>query len=132
MEEAEVAERVRAVLGADGYRLDFTERTSGNASPPESPLMDAIVRWIGESDPGAKAVPTLSVGFSDSRTFRAAFPDCVAYGFFPQRYMSYDEVARLPHARDERIDVRDVGLAADCYRAVVLDLLGERSPTRSA
>lgn len=124
MDEPEVAERVRALLGEDGYRLAFTESTTGNASPPESPLMDAIKRWVGEADPGATALPTLSVGFSDSRTFRAAFPDCVAYGFFPHRHMSFEEVARLPHARDERIDVRDVGLATDCYRSVALDLLG--------
>ena len=30
----------------------------------------------------------------------------------------------LPHARDERIDVRDLGFAVDCYRAVATALLG--------
>ena len=54
-------------------------------------LMDAL--WpLGSSpnDPGAKTVPTILPGFTDSRHFRAAFPDCVAYGFFPQRNQSLD------------------------------------------
>ena len=33
-------------------------------------------------------------GFTDSRTFRDAFPDCVAYGFFPQRDMTLLRDAR--------------------------------------
>ena len=50
--------------------------------------------------------------FTDSRWFRAAFPDCVAYGFFPQRHQTLYETWPLMHAADERIDVRDLGFAA--------------------
>jgi acetylornithine deacetylase/succinyl-diaminopimelate desuccinylase-like protein len=70
-------------------------------------------------------VPTVSPGYSDSRTFRDAFPECVAYGFFPQRAMDAAESAALVHGADERIPVADLALAVDCYRAVALDLLGE-------
>ncbi len=63
-------------------------------------------------------------GYSDSRTFRDAFPDCVAYGFFPHRHMAVEQLGELVHGRDERIDVRDLGLAVDCYRAVATELLG--------
>ena len=49
-------------------------------------------------------------GFTDSRYFRAAFPDCVAYGFFPQRHMSCFDSSPLIHGADERIDVRDLEL----------------------
>ena len=41
--------------------------------------------------------------FTDSRTFRDAFPECVAYGFFPQREMNLYETWPLVHSRDERI-----------------------------
>jgi acetylornithine deacetylase/succinyl-diaminopimelate desuccinylase-like protein len=129
MAEPEVLERVREVLGDDGYRLTFTERTIGNESPVESPLMDAIARWVQRVEPGARTIPAVSPGYSDSRTIRAAFPDCVAYGFFPQRHMDVDEVYALVHAPDERIDVRDLALATDCYRALALDLLGGEDPT---
>jgi acetylornithine deacetylase/succinyl-diaminopimelate desuccinylase-like protein len=116
--------RIREVLGEDGYRLEFTERVPGNQSPVESPLMDAIERWIGEHDPGARVVPTILPGFTDSRTFRDAFPDCVAYGFFPQRHMNLYETTPLVHAADERIDVRDLGFAAAFFRDVCRELLG--------
>ena len=43
-------------------------------------------RWVGDRDPGARSSPRCSRRSRDSRTFRAAFPDCVAYGFFPQRH----------------------------------------------
>ena len=33
-------------------------------------------------------------------------------------------VTALPHARNERIDVRDLELAVDCYRSVARALLG--------
>ncbi|HEV2058836.1 MAG TPA: M20/M25/M40 family metallo-hydrolase [Solirubrobacteraceae bacterium] len=116
--------RIREVLGEDGYRLEFTEQVIGNASPVRSPLMDAIERWIAANDPVARIVPTMLPGFTDSRTFRDAFPDCVAYGFFPQRHMSLYETAPLIHAADERIDVRDLGYAASFFRDVCKELLG--------
>jgi acetylornithine deacetylase/succinyl-diaminopimelate desuccinylase-like protein len=109
---------------ADGLRIQFTERVTGNRSPISSPLMDAIGAWIGANDPGAKAVPTILPGFTDSRHFRAAFPDCVAYGFFPQRHQSLLETQALIHAPDERIDVGDLAWAADFYRQLALELLG--------
>lgn len=124
MDEPEVTARLREVLGADGYRLEYTESLVGTASAVESPLMDALNEWVSEMDPGARCLPTVSVGYSDSRTFRAAFPDCVAYGFFPYRHMPLSQVTALPHARNERIDVRDLALAVECYRSVTRSLLG--------
>jgi hypothetical protein len=35
-----------------------------------------------------------------------------------------EQLGALVHGRDERIDVRDLGLAVDCYRAVATELLG--------
>ncbi|MGI9098507.1 MAG: M20/M25/M40 family metallo-hydrolase [Solirubrobacteraceae bacterium] len=116
--------RIREVLGEDGYRLEFTEQVIGNQSPVTSPLMDAIADWIGEHDPGARVVPTVLPGFTDSRTFRDAFPDCVAYGFFPQRHMTLYETSPLIHSADERIDVRDLGYAAEFFRDVTEEILG--------
>jgi acetylornithine deacetylase/succinyl-diaminopimelate desuccinylase-like protein len=104
--------RLRELLGDDGYELEFLEQVVGNGSPPESPLMDAIGEWLAEADPGAEAVPTVLPAFTDSRTWRDAFPDCVAYGFFPQRHQSLYDAWPLIHSADERIDVRDLGFAA--------------------
>ncbi len=122
--EEHALQRIREVLGDDGYRLEFTERVIGNASPVQSPLMDAIEGWIAANDPGARTVPTMLPGFTDSRTWREAFPDCVAYGFFPHRHMSLHEAMPLIHAADERIDVRDLGFAASFFRDICKELLG--------
>jgi acetylornithine deacetylase/succinyl-diaminopimelate desuccinylase-like protein len=118
--------RISAVLGdtMDGLDVEFTEMVVGNESSIGTPLMDAIAGWVQESDPGAETVPVLLPGFSDSRWFRDAFPECVAYGFFPHRHMSLYEAAPLVHSANERIDVRDLGVAAGFYTHVAHQLLG--------
>ncbi len=121
--EETAIKRVREVLGDAEYEIDFHEKVVGNGSRLDSPLMDAIVGWVGREDPDARVVPVMLPAFTDSRTFREAFPDVVAYGFFPQRQMSLYEVWPLMHGKDERIDVRDVGFAVDCYRDVSKELL---------
>jgi len=121
---ADAERRVREVLGEDGYELEFTETVVGNGSPAASPLMDAIGRWIEAEEPGAALVPTVLPGFTDSRSWREAFPDCVAYGFFPQREMTIYEVGPLWHAADERIHARDVQWAARFFADVARDLCG--------
>jgi acetylornithine deacetylase/succinyl-diaminopimelate desuccinylase-like protein len=118
--------RIEEVLGEQAERLEieFTEQVVGNSSSVASGLMSAIDRWIDEQDPGARTVPVILPGFSDSRWFREAFPDCVAYGFFPQRHMTLLEAAPLVHNADERIDVRDLGFAARFYSDLAENLLG--------
>jgi acetylornithine deacetylase/succinyl-diaminopimelate desuccinylase-like protein len=122
--EETAIKRVREVLGEDGYEIEFHEKVVGNGSRLESPLMDAIKNWVGRVEPDARVVPTMLPAFTDSRTFRDAFGDVVAYGFFPQRQKSLYEAWPLMHGKDERIDVRDVGFAVDCYRDVSKELLG--------
>ncbi len=117
--------RITGVLGDDAeqLRIDFTEEVSGNASPVDTPLMSAIAGWVNDHDAGATAVPLILPGFSDSRWFRAAFPDCVAYGFFPQRHQTLLEATPLIHNADERIDVRDLGFATGFYFDIISELL---------
>ncbi len=114
---ADVAERrLRELLGdSDGLELEITEGVVGNGSPLDTPLMDAIRAWVGAADPAGEAVPILMPAFTDSTWFRAAFPDCVAYGFFPQRHQPWYETWPLMHSADERLDVRDLGFATDFF-----------------
>jgi acetylornithine deacetylase/succinyl-diaminopimelate desuccinylase-like protein len=125
--EAEVRAGIAEVLGDEdsaSWRIEFTEQVVGNRSPVASPLMDAISGWIGERDAGAEVVPVVLPGFTDSRHFRVAFPECVAYGFFPQRHQSLLETAPLIHGADERIDVRDLAFATELYADLALRILG--------
>jgi acetylornithine deacetylase/succinyl-diaminopimelate desuccinylase-like protein len=117
--------RLRELLGEpDGVEFQFTEQVIGNRSAIDSALMDAIRDWVGEQDPGAEAVPTVLPAFTDSRWFRAAFPDCVAYGFFPHRHTSLYDTWPLVHSADERIDLRDLGFAAELFHELPRRLLG--------
>jgi len=79
---------------------------------------------LGLAEAGADVVPVILPGFTDSRHFRQAFPECVAYGFFPQRHQSLLEASPLIHAADERIDVRDLAFATDFFGDLAVRLLG--------
>ncbi|MGA9874993.1 MAG: M20/M25/M40 family metallo-hydrolase, partial [Solirubrobacteraceae bacterium] len=122
--EEDARRAIEQVLGGlDGLRIEFTEQIGGNRSPIDSPLMDALGEWVTAHDPGARTVPTIMPGFTDSRHFRAAFPECVAYGFFPHRHQSLLDTQPLMHAPDERIDMRDLAYASECYRDLAVRLL---------
>jgi acetylornithine deacetylase/succinyl-diaminopimelate desuccinylase-like protein len=127
MGEQDVRAGIAEVLGdesAGDWRIEFTEQVVGNRSPGTSSLMDAISAWIGEHDPGAQVVPVVLPGFTDSRHFRLAFPECVAYGFFPQRHQSLLQTAPLIHGADERIDVRDLAFATELFGDLARRILG--------
>jgi acetylornithine deacetylase/succinyl-diaminopimelate desuccinylase-like protein len=116
MGQEDALRRVREVLGdGDDYELEFLEQVVGNRSPLEGPLPEAISAWVGERVPDAVCVPTVLPGFTDSRTFRDAFPECSAYGFFPHVARDMFETSPLVHGADERIDVRDLEFAADFF-----------------
>jgi acetylornithine deacetylase/succinyl-diaminopimelate desuccinylase-like protein len=111
--DGDVAQRrAHELLGdTDGLEIEVTEAIVGNRSPIETPLMEAIGAWVREADPDGDAVPVVMPAFTDCRWFRAAFPDCIAYGFFPQRHQTLYESWPLMHSADERLDVRDLGFA---------------------
>ena len=112
------------VLGSDGYELEWTEEVPGNSSPFEADLARWICAWVAEHDPRASVVPTILPGFTDSRTFRDAFPELQAYGFFPARVSTRFETDHLIHGADERIDVRDLEYATAFFGDLARGLLG--------
>ena len=108
--------RVRELVGGDdGLEILVLDEVVGNRSPVDSALMEEIRGWLGEHDPGAETVPSVLHAFTDSRWFRAAYPDCTAYGFFPQRHQSFYDTWSLIHSSDERIDLRDLAFAASFF-----------------
>jgi acetylornithine deacetylase/succinyl-diaminopimelate desuccinylase-like protein len=126
--EQHVREQIHAALDwdppaaagpPDGFSLDFAETVTGNRSPIDTPLMETIRSFVSQEDPGATIAATALAGFSDSHWFRAAFPDCLAYGFFPQRKMDLFEAMPLVHGANERIPVDDLALAARFYSQLI-------------
>jgi acetylornithine deacetylase/succinyl-diaminopimelate desuccinylase-like protein len=111
-----VAGIVREVLGSDvAYDVDWLEAQGGTRSALDTPLWDAVDAFVAESEPGARAVPICTAGFTDSHWLREAF-GTVAYGFFPYRAMSPEIAAQLIHSADERVPVDDLELGLDWLR----------------
>jgi acetylornithine deacetylase/succinyl-diaminopimelate desuccinylase-like protein len=107
---------VRAVLGGDvDYDLEFLPHEGGTRSALDTPLWEAVDAFVGEQEPGARAVPLCCAGFTDSHWLRDAF-GTVAYGFFPSRTLPPETAATLIHSVDERVPVDDLELGLDWLR----------------
>jgi acetylornithine deacetylase/succinyl-diaminopimelate desuccinylase-like protein len=114
--QAFIEPMIRAVLGGDvDYDIEWLEGKGGTRSPLDTPLWGAVESFVAETEPGARAVPILVAGFTDSHWLREAF-GTVAYGFFPSRTMPADVAAQLIHSADERILVDDLELGLDWIR----------------
>ena len=122
--EEHARRRVVEAIGDADYELSFDEMVIGNRSPIETELWDHIADFIEREDPGAVVAPSVLPGFTDSRWFREAFPECVAYGFFPRKAMGLVEASSLMHGADERVPVADLGLAARFYAELAPKVLG--------
>ncbi|MEA2475379.1 MAG: hypothetical protein QOE06_3294 [Thermoleophilaceae bacterium] len=122
--EDHARQRIGEVIGANGYEVEFHDQVIGNRSPIESPLMDAIRAFVEREEPGAAVAPVMLPGFTDSRWFREAFPECIAYGFCPHRSIDLFSAAALMHSADERVPVEDLGLAASFFAELAPELLG--------
>jgi len=122
MDQDGARERAAAVLGEGDYELEFVDRAVGGRSSADTPLFDAIAAWVDRVDPGARLVPTVMAGFSDSHWFRNAF-GAVSYGFCPQAGMSLAEMEPLVHGADERLRASDVELAARFFFEIVPEVL---------
>jgi acetylornithine deacetylase/succinyl-diaminopimelate desuccinylase-like protein len=122
----EAMARIREALGdaADGVEIDWLEQVVGNRSDAASELFDAIAEWIGSEDAAGEVVPFVLPAFTDSRHWRDAFPDCVAYGFFPMRHQDLYATWPLIHGADERIDLRDLAWATAFYAWLPKRMLG--------
>ncbi|HEY2937701.1 MAG TPA: M20/M25/M40 family metallo-hydrolase [Gaiellaceae bacterium] len=113
--QAEAEAAIRAAIGSeDGYELEWIEAQGGTRSSISTPLWEVVESFVERIEPGARAAPICSAGFTDSHWLRVAF-GTVAYGFFPAR-MDPDVAARLIHSADERVPVDDLELGAAFLR----------------
>jgi acetylornithine deacetylase/succinyl-diaminopimelate desuccinylase-like protein len=122
--EDEVRAALTDIVGEGDWTVQFDGTVVGNRSPSETPLMDSIRSFIEREDAGAAVAPSGLPGFTDSRWFREAFPDCVAYGFMPARAFDLFEATPLIHSADERVPVEDLGMAARFFAGLAQEILG--------
>jgi acetylornithine deacetylase/succinyl-diaminopimelate desuccinylase-like protein len=105
----EVEPALRAALGEGDWELEWIEARGGTRSSLHTPLWEAVESFVAAEEPGARLVPVILPGFTDSHHVREAF-GTIAYGFFPMRTMDAETAARLIHSADERIPVDDLEL----------------------
>src|SRR4051794_5729000 len=98
---------LRAALGPGRYELEVVAPRGGRVSDPDTPLRDAIERFLAEHDPDARLLPALGYGFSDCDVMREAYGS-VAYGFIPFRHADPMTNLDTKHGPDERIATADL------------------------
>jgi carboxypeptidase PM20D1 len=72
---------VRKVVADGQVDVSVTMKTAGNRSTTSGTLWEALVAAVREASPGVTITPTMEVGATDSRYFRAA--GAKAFGFSP-------------------------------------------------
>jgi acetylornithine deacetylase/succinyl-diaminopimelate desuccinylase-like protein len=113
----ELEHDVRTALGEGSYTLEVSAPQGGSTSELGTPLYDAIVGFLGASDPEARVVPTLGYGFSDCHTIREAYGS-VAYGFIPFRHAQPSQNFAQKHGVDERVLIDDLVFQAEAAEAI--------------
>jgi len=107
-----VEAELRHALGDGDYTLEVGEPEGGSTSPLDTPLHEAIERFLRERDPAARLIPALGYGFSDCHFMRDAY-DSVAYGFIPFRHADPLTNLTTKHGADERVLVDDLHFQVD-------------------
>ncbi len=106
---AEIRRHVHDALGSEfGYELELLEPLEGGTeSPIDTPLYRVLEEYVEGRLPGARLLPIVSAGFTDSHWVRKAH-GTVAYGFAPVFSTDADHYQRAAHAADEAIEVADL------------------------
>jgi acetylornithine deacetylase/succinyl-diaminopimelate desuccinylase-like protein len=124
--ETEVREMLAEILGDLSGDVDIEigdDMIPATASPSDTPLWDSLERVGRRHYPGATLLPMFMIGGTDARVFRPT--GTVAYGFgIYSRRLGLDELARMGHGDDERIDVESLELLTSLWPAIAEDFLG--------
>ncbi|HEX6417304.1 MAG TPA: M20/M25/M40 family metallo-hydrolase [Acidimicrobiales bacterium] len=121
---ADVREILDEALGDLGDRVEMvaSHDDPSTESPVDTPLWDTLQRTSRAFYAGSHLVPTLSVGATDARFFRRLGTTAYGFGLF-SRKLTFDELGRMFHGDDERVDVESLRLSTELWEAVARDLL---------
>ena len=116
---ADLQQELEEAIGDLPVHLEFLEPpTGGTSSPVGTPLFEACQSFFDERDPGAKLLPKISSGFTDSHFMRERF-GTVAYGIWPFRSTPLGIMDEGVHNVNERVKVDDLVYATRFHLHVV-------------
>jgi acetylornithine deacetylase/succinyl-diaminopimelate desuccinylase-like protein len=123
--EGEIRARIDAVLGDSlRYEVEFLEPpTGGTRSSIESPLYAVLERYLAARAPGARALPLVDAGFTDSHWVRDAW-GTVAYGFAPVLHDDPGSYLDAAHSTDESLSLDDLVEMAEFHLFAIRELVG--------
>ena len=131
--ESDIREQAAAALG-DGfdYELELLEPLEGGTeSPIDTPLYRLLEQYVAQRVPGARLLPVLDAGFTDSHWVRRS-SGTVAYGFAPLLFGDPIRYMRAAHGPDESIEVADLAEMARFHLFALNELLAPGCESGSA
>jgi acetylornithine deacetylase/succinyl-diaminopimelate desuccinylase-like protein len=112
-------EELRAQIDDPQVQIERIFAAEGPSSPIEGELVAAVREVVREHMEEALVIPTVCVGFTDSRTFRRL--GVPAYGFSPT--LATEDERRTIHGHNERIQVESLRLGLQILLGVVRRLV---------
>ncbi len=117
----EVLEELKALTGHDPHlRFEIIDQKSGNDSPWNTPLYEALARRAVEGRADAVAGPVVSPGFTDSIIVREK--GVHAYGLVPFE-VTAEELATM-HGNNERVSIANLESGLRILLNAVMDVAG--------
>ena len=106
--EDAVLEEIRAIIGPD-IDIEMQVRDIGLENPMDTPIVEAMMRTLGDADPDAVMLPYLLSGGTDNKAL--ALLGITGYGFAPLRLPADLDFPGMFHGVDERVplDALDFG-----------------------
>lgn len=120
----DVRARMGEALGdlAGEVEIAFERGDVASSSPIDTPLWDVLQRHAAEMIPGARNVPAVLFGGTDSRHLRRLGTTSYGYGAYSD-LIDFSTFTGMFHGPDERIDQESLRLSTELWIATARDLL---------
>lgn len=115
--------QLREIVGPEPT-LEVLKTAPPVEASPDTPLFDLIRARTEAADPGARAIPWMLPGATDSKFYAQLGATC--YGFAPVRLEPRMPFGSLYHGNDERMPIEGFLWGLRLYAGVVLEFLGLR------
>jgi acetylornithine deacetylase/succinyl-diaminopimelate desuccinylase-like protein len=121
-EDEILAELARALGDSVRYEVEFMEPPEGGTrSHVDSRLYEVLDAYLAERVPGARTLPVIDAGFTDSHFVRDAW-GTTAYGFAPLIHGDPDAYLASAHAADESLAIADLVEMAEFHAYLLREL----------